>query len=104
MSMFSSVDWVANPCTDENRYPMGLRLQEIVFAQDFWRRAERITYLLEPLVKVLKLMDGYKHPTLPYVYDGIDKGKLAISARSEEKIYGEYYKRFWKIMDNIWNN
>ena len=71
--------------------------------EDFWNRAERITDLLEPLVLVLKLVDADTKPTMGFVYDAMDRAKLAIEQRSRGK-YETYYKKLWKIIVNQWNN
>ena len=38
-----------------------------------------------------------------FVYDAMDRAKLAIEQRSRGK-YGTYYKKIWKIIDNRWDN
>ena len=52
---------------------------------------------------VLKLVDADTKPTMGFVYDAMDKAKLAIEQRSIVK-YGTYYKKLWKIIDNRWDN
>ncbi|RWR76150.1 hypothetical protein CKAN_00457100 [Cinnamomum micranthum f. kanehirae] len=59
-------------------------VQEVVLGAKFWYREERINYLLEPLVLILKLVDGDTKPTMGYVYDAMDRAKLAIEQRSIE--------------------
>lgn len=68
--------------------------------QSFWNKAKRICFLIEPLVKILEFVDGEKKPTLPYAYDGIDKTKFAMHARSVERSRKNYYKKLRKVIDN----
>ena len=100
MQMFTSTAYVNS---DFSRQPLARRVQQIVFGEDFWIRAERIIDLLEPLVLVLKLVDADTKPTMGFVYDAMDRAKLAIEQRSRRK-YGTYYKKLWKIIDNRWDN
>ncbi|RWR76269.1 hypothetical protein CKAN_00470400 [Cinnamomum micranthum f. kanehirae] len=75
-----------------SRMPSAHRVQKIVHGTELWYKSERITYLLEHLVLVLKLVDGDTKPTMGYVYDAMDRAKLAIEQRSGEK-YGTYYRK-----------
>ncbi|RWR88754.1 Glutathione S-transferase 1 [Cinnamomum micranthum f. kanehirae] len=101
-----SIIWV--PCT---AHCIDLMLEDIGKLDDVretidegkMNRAERITDLLEPLVLVLKLVDADTKPTMGFVYDAMDRAKLAIEQRSKGK-YGTYYKKLWKIIDNRWDN
>ncbi|RWR86259.1 hypothetical protein CKAN_01514800 [Cinnamomum micranthum f. kanehirae] len=68
-----------------------------------WKEAERITYILEPLVRMLILVDADTKPTMGYVYDDMDRAKLVIEQGSRGK-YGTYYRKLWKIIDHRWNN
>jgi len=85
--------------SDFSHQSLAHREQQIVLGEDFWNRAERITNLLEPLVLVLKLVDADTKLTMGFVYDAMDRAKLAIEQRSRGK-YGTYYKKLWKIIDN----
>ena len=100
MQMWTSTAYVKSKFS---RQPLARKVQQIVLGEDFWNRAERITDLLEPLVLVLKLVDADTKPTMGFVYDAMDRAKLAIEQRSRGK-YGTYYKKIWKIIDNRWDN
>ncbi|RWR88481.1 hypothetical protein CKAN_01749100 [Cinnamomum micranthum f. kanehirae] len=75
--------------------PLSRRVHKIALGTDLWYGAKHITYLLEPLVMVLKLVDADSKPTMVYVYDAVDRAKLAIEQISREK-YRPYYRKLWK--------
>ena len=52
---------------------------------------------MEPLVKVLKLVDQDKKPTLSIIYEAMDRAKLA-------KGIGETLGKYWEVIDIRWAN
>ena len=48
---------------------------------------------MEPLVKVLKLVDQDKKCTLSIIYEAMDKAKLAIKALVKQ------WENFWEVID-----
>ena len=59
----------------------------------------------EPLVKVLRLVDGHK-PTMGYLYEAMDRAKEAIHRYYEGKGEEGFTKRaeIWSVTDERWNN
>ena len=51
---------------------------------------------MEPLVKVLKLVDQDKKPTLSIIYEAMDKVKLAIKASVKQ------WEKYWEVIDRRW--
>ncbi|RWR84870.1 hypothetical protein CKAN_01370200 [Cinnamomum micranthum f. kanehirae] len=54
--------------------------------------------VLEPLIKVLRLADGDDKPTVGFLYEAVNRAKLAIQANCK------YYKAYWKIINKRWEN
>ena len=52
--------------------------------------------VFDPLIKVLRLVDGDDKPTMSFLHEAMEKSKLAIQA------YYRYYKKYWKIIDDRW--
>ena len=48
---------------------------------------------MEPLVKVLKLVDQDKKPTLSIIYEAMDRAKLAIKASVKQ------WEKYWEVFD-----
>ena len=53
---------------------------------------------MEPLVKVLKLVDQDKKPTLSIIYKAMDRAKLVIKASVK------HWERYWEVIDIRWAN
>ncbi|RVW97582.1 hypothetical protein CK203_046489 [Vitis vinifera] len=51
---------------------------------------------MEPLVKVLKLVDQDKKPTLSVIYEAMDSAKLAIKTSIKQ------WKKYWEVIDRRW--
>ena len=49
-------------------------------------------------MKVLKLVDQDKKPTLSIIYEAIDIAKLAIKASVK------HWERYWEVIDIRWEN
>ena len=71
-------------------------VRKIILGKDFWQKATELCKVHEPLMKVLRLVDGDEKPTMGFIYEAIDRAKLAI--RKECRYYTEY----WKIIDKRW--
>ena len=53
---------------------------------------------MEPLVKVLKLVDQDKKATLLIIYEAMDRAKLAIKASVK------HWEKYWKVIDRRWES
>ncbi|RVX18559.1 Betaine aldehyde dehydrogenase 2, mitochondrial [Vitis vinifera] len=51
---------------------------------------------MEPLVKVLKLVDQDKKPTLSIIYEAMDRAKLTIKASVKQ------WEKYWEVIDRRW--
>ena len=51
---------------------------DLILTYQFWRTAILIQSIMEPLVRVLKIVDQYKKPTMSAVYEAMDRAKLEI--------------------------
>ncbi|KAL6335075.1 hypothetical protein AAG906_026455 [Vitis piasezkii] len=59
-------------------------------------KVEEVQTIMEPLVKVLKLVDQDKKPTLSIIYEAMDKVKLAIKASVKQ------WEKYWEVIDRRW--
>ena len=55
----------------------GRAIARLVYLNSFWEGMEEVCSISEPFVKVLRLVDGDK-PTMPYLYEAMDRAKEAI--------------------------
>ena len=64
--------------------------------KSFWHRVDEVCKVMEPLIKVLKVVDQDKKPTMPYIYEAMDRAKRSIETIRNHKTY-------IKIIDSRWN-
>ena len=62
----------------------------------FWKKAGEVQTIMEPLVKVLKLVDQDKKATLSNIYEVMDRAKLAIKASIKQ------WEKYWEVIDKRW--
>ncbi|XP_050895427.1 uncharacterized protein LOC127102053 [Lathyrus oleraceus] len=60
----------------------GYEARKIVMSRDFLSKANDILKVFEPIVKVLRLVDGDEKPTMGFIYEAIDRAKQAIQQNS----------------------
>ena len=51
---------------------------------------------MEPLVKVLKLVDQDKKSTVSIIYEAMDRDKLTIKASVKQ------WEKYWEVIDRKW--
>ena len=56
------------------------KVSNLILTDRFWKKAKEVQIIMEPLVKVLKLVDQDKKPTLSIIYEAMDRAKLTIKA------------------------
>ena len=65
---------------DQSRRSLRNKVSNLIQTDRFWNKAKEVQTIMEPLVKVLKLVDQDKKPTLSIIYEAMDRAKLAIKA------------------------
>ena len=94
--MFTSNPWKQSKYGKAKSGP-AYEAKKIILGKEFWQKAADILKVQEPLVKVLRLVDGDEKPTMGFIYEAMDRAKLAIERDCR------FYKDYWKIIDNRWN-
>ena len=101
--MFVSHEW---DDLSLSRKPEGEAICRLVsYQESFWVGMEEVVAISEPLVKVLRLVDGDK-PTMGYLYEAMDRAKEAICAYYDDKGDDGFQKQLqiWGVIDQRWNN
>nr|KYP31724.1 hypothetical protein KK1_047812 [Cajanus cajan] len=75
---------------------LAFEARQIVIGNDFWSKANDILKVFEPLVKVLRPVDGDEKPTMGFIYEAIDRAKQSIQKSSR------YYSQYQEIIDKRW--
>ncbi|KAI8559907.1 hypothetical protein RHMOL_Rhmol04G0212400 [Rhododendron molle] len=92
-NMFNSTEWKA---TRYARMEGAKEVRDILESKDFWAKAANILKVQKPLVKVLRLVDGDRKPTMWFIYEAMDRAKMAIQNNCR------YYTDYWRIIDRRW--
>ena len=81
---------------DRSRKNVRDKVSNLILTDRFWKKAEEVQTIMEPLVKVLKLVDQDKKPTLSIIYEAMDIAKLAIKALVKQ------WEKYWEVIDRRW--
>ncbi|XP_057452320.1 uncharacterized protein LOC130744147 [Lotus japonicus] len=95
-NMFDSNEFNDSKWGKEKSGP-AFEAKQIVKSDSFWSKAADIMKVFEPIVKVLKLVDGDEKPTMGFVYEAIDRAKLAIEKNCR------YHSHYTDIVDKRWH-
>ncbi|XP_042939581.1 uncharacterized protein LOC122274623 [Carya illinoinensis] len=88
--------------TSHSKSNIGKEIAVIVLEdKEFWAHCQFIVKVGEPLVRVLRLIDGNETPAMRYLYDAMEKAKENIKARYNNKVSG--FNLFAKIIDSRWD-
>eukprot|EP00253_Pinus_taeda_P027736 PITA_27736 len=98
LKMFSSEEWFESRWAHRQD---GKDTKKKVFDNYFWKRSVELVKITEPLVKVLRMVDGEKL-AMGYIYEAMDQAKEQIRATYKDRLVK--YGRIWEIIDNKWNN
>ncbi|XP_075654755.1 uncharacterized protein LOC142624914 [Castanea sativa] len=97
--MFTSDKWLSCP---HAKTAVGKEISKIVLEDySFWSQCTHIVKVSEPLVRVLRLVDGDEKPAMGYLYEAMDKAKEEIKRRLKNKVslYGHYIR----VIDARWD-
>ena len=65
---------------DRSKRSLRDKVSNLILTDRFWKKAKEVKTIMEPFVKVLKLVDHDKKPTLSIIYEAIHRTKMAIKA------------------------
>nr|CAN59935.1 hypothetical protein VITISV_001877 [Vitis vinifera] len=81
---------------EKSRKSLRDKVSNFILTDRFWKKAREVQTIMKPLVKVLKLVDQDKNPTLSIIYEAMDKAKLAIKASVKQ------WEKYWEVIDRRW--
>eukprot|EP00253_Pinus_taeda_P009492 PITA_09492 len=98
--MFVFDDW--RNCRYSRRQD-GKAIAKMVYSEMFWRGVEEACSVSEPIVKVLRLVDGEK-PAMTYLYEAMDRAKEAIRSYYADKGSAsiDRHMMLWDVIDSRW--
>lgn len=93
-SMFVSSEW--ERCND-SKYLKGRSSYFTCLSPAFWNGISRAVKVMEPLVKVLRMVEGEKKPSMGFVYGELVEARRSIKAAANN--LERYYKPIFEIID-----
>eukprot|EP00253_Pinus_taeda_P035185 PITA_35185 len=86
-----------------NRRKDGRAIEKMVYSDTFWQEVEEACTVSEPIVKVLRLVDGEKL-AMAYLYEAMDRAKEAIRSYYADKgsVDLDRNMMLWDVIDSQW--
>lgn len=97
--MFSGAEWLSSTCYRRSDSQAN-SIKSLLYSESFWKSANEVVSVSEPLVKILRIVDG-DVPAIAYIYEAVESAKIAIKAYYDG--VGEKYLPVWEIIDRRWN-
>ncbi|XP_054791788.1 uncharacterized protein LOC129297479 [Prosopis cineraria] len=79
----------------------GIIVTAIILDNGFWGNCLEIVKVVSPLIKLLRIVDSDEKPSLPSVYEGMQRAKKEIKATFNNK--RDYYKPYTSIIQARWD-
>ncbi|XP_070048411.1 uncharacterized protein [Nicotiana tomentosiformis] len=95
--MFSRAEWLSSIYS---RHHDVQAIKSLLCLERFWRSAREAVAVSEPLLKLLRIMDG-DMPAMAYMYDGVERAKMSIKAFYKD--VDENFVPIWDIIDRRWS-
>ncbi|WJX40233.1 hypothetical protein P8452_27731 [Trifolium repens] len=95
-AMFDSDEYKNSKYGKDKSGGAAYEAKKIVMSKEFWNKATEILKVFEPIVKVLKLVDGDVKPTMGFLYEAMDRAKQAIEKNCR------YHTFYNAIIDKRW--
>ncbi|XP_058093614.1 uncharacterized protein LOC131239769 [Magnolia sinica] len=98
-SFVVSADFTSGPWSKKAE---GKRVQQTILSQSFWTQVVKVLKSSEPLLTVLRLVDGDEKPAMGYIYDAME--------RANNKIMNHFnyrdcdYRPILDIIDRRWGS
>ncbi|MQL68162.1 hypothetical protein Taro_000384 [Colocasia esculenta] len=99
-TLMHSFEYLAHVATlrEESR-DVAHEISCLISDHHFWDRISYYLKLIEPLVQVLRMVDGEDKNDMGYLYEALDKAK----ERLREK-HPVAFQKWWKIIDTRWES
>jgi hypothetical protein len=96
-AMVTSREWISSAYTKDSK---GKKFVESVLDSLFWEDCAIIVRMSEPLIRVLRMVDGDDRPLMGYLYDAIHRAKEEMMRRFQKR--RARVKPFIDIINNRW--
>ncbi|KAG5541417.1 hypothetical protein RHGRI_021294 [Rhododendron griersonianum] len=97
--MFTSDKWLGSRYAKCN---VGKEVAKILLEdREFWSNCQLMVKVSEPLVRVFRLTDGDEKPVIGYLYEAMDKAKVTIKVRLNNRL--SLYGLYLRVIDARWD-
>ncbi|MQL86161.1 hypothetical protein Taro_018691 [Colocasia esculenta] len=76
---------------------VALQVQDLISNARFWEKVSHYLKVIEPLVLILRMVDGDDKNDIRYLYEAMDKAKEKLRERNPKA-----YRKWWAIIDKRW--
>ncbi|MQM07036.1 hypothetical protein Taro_039863, partial [Colocasia esculenta] len=76
---------------------VALQVQDLISNARFWEKISYYLKVIEPLVLILRMVDGDDKNDMGYLYEVMDKAKENLRERNPKA-----YRKWWAIIDKRW--
>ncbi|KAJ0094644.1 hypothetical protein Patl1_15636 [Pistacia atlantica] len=98
-SMFASEEWANSTHATTIK---GKKVVDIILSDTrFWKSIQFALKCVDPLVEVLRLVDGDAKPAIGYIYEAMRRAKNQIAKNFNNVEHR--YREIWKIIDTRWD-
>ncbi|XP_031265283.1 uncharacterized protein LOC116123674 [Pistacia vera] len=98
-SMFASEEWANSTHATTIK---GKKVVDIILSDTrFWKSIQFALKCVDPLVEVLRLVDGDAKPAIGYIYEAMRRAKNQIAKNFNNVEHR--YRELWKIIDTRWD-
>ncbi|KAL3523848.1 hypothetical protein ACH5RR_016682 [Cinchona calisaya] len=95
-SMVTSEEWMESP---HSKKPVGFVVVDCISNQSFWSTCALIARLVDPLLRLLRIVGSEKRPATGYVYAAVYRAKETIKKELTDR---KDYSIYWDIIDHRW--
>lgn len=95
--MFSHTEWLSSIYS---RRPDAQIVKSLLYSERFWKSANEVVRVSEPLVRILRIVEG-DMPAMGYIYEGMERAKIVI--KTYYNGIEDNYMPIWDIIDRRWN-
>ncbi|KAL3838432.1 hypothetical protein ACJIZ3_023023 [Penstemon smallii] len=95
-SMVTSEEWMESPYSKQAE---GFAILDYISNQSFWSTCASITRIIDPLLRLLRIVVSEKKPAMGFIYAGLYRAKETIKKELDMK---EEYLIYWNIIDRRW--
>ena len=99
-TMVTSGEWESyknGPSLARKNHDSIIKIEKYVLRNSLWDSIDEILKIIQPIVKVLKMVDGDDKDNMGYLYNAMDEAKRQIAENCPTT-----YTKWWRIVDKRW--